>query len=205
MIGIIAAAGGNIKSIFHALNRLNIKSKLIFNYKDFNETDKIILPGVGSFDHAMDLLKNSGLYDSIKNEVENKKKPILGICLGMQLMVEGSDEGIHDGFGWIKGRCKRLQPQITPTTRIPHIGWNQLYLLNKIDSFTQSLDLNARYYFLHSYAVNCEKKINVLANCDHGQEFDSIIRNNNVIGVQFHPERSGSFGSKVLETFSSIE
>jgi len=201
MIGIVDYGLGNIRAFENIYKLLEKKIKIITNPEDFNSVDKIILPGVGSFDWALEKLDQSGLKDNLIKNVQDYKKPILGVCVGMQIMATFSEEGNRKGLNWIPGNVKRFElsnPQLTP---LPQIGWNQVSM--KENSIGTGLK-NSKFYFLHSYYYSPESSDHIFAKTKYNLEFASGINKENIFGVQFHPEKSHDNGIRLLKNFSEI-
>ncbi|MCI9069214.1 imidazole glycerol phosphate synthase subunit HisH [Clostridium sp.] len=199
MIVIIDYGMGNLKNVYNALKYLNIQSKISNEIKDIKVADKLILPGVGAFNKAMDNLNNLGLSNVIKEKV-NSGTPLLGICLGMQMIFKkGYENGICEGLGFIDGEVKLLEPK--EKVKIPHIGWNKLEY-NKKNNLINGLDENSFVYYVHSYAVTNIKDENLIGFSNYGGiKVPSMVFNGNVYGTQFHPEKSGEVGLKILKNF----
>lgn len=199
MIVIIDYGMGNLKNVYNALKYLNIQSKISNEIKDIKVADKLILPGVGAFNKAMDNLNNLGLSNVIKEKV-NSGTPLLGICLGMQMIFKkGYENGICEGLGFIDGEVKILEPK--EKVKIPHIGWNKLEY-NKKNNLINDLDENSFVYYVHSYAVTNIKDENLIGFSNYGGvKVPSMVFNGNVYGTQFHPEKSGEVGLKILKNF----
>jgi glutamine amidotransferase len=204
MIGIVNYGSGNIQAIANIYSRLNIPTKIITEPSELHEADKLILPGVGAFDETMKQLIGSGLKEELNKLVLHEKKPILGICVGMQIMAESSEEGTLNGLGWIKGRVKKFDISwFKQKPYLPHMGWNTI--ASKIEHpIFLNLDAEQGFYFVHSYYYECADKSNVLATSDYGIEFSSAVYNNNIFGMQFHPEKSHSNGIQLLENFAKL-
>lgn len=200
MITIIDYGLGNIRSVEKSFLRLNIPCKITNNSNDILKSDKLLLPGVGHFEKGVKSLKSSGLFDVLDEAVKIKKIPILGICLGMQLMTNYSEEGNCEGFGWINGETKKFNFS-TRDLKIPHIGWNNLKIINK-NSIIDSIGENDYFYFVHSYYITCEEKC-IIANSNYGLNFVSLFNKDNIYGCQFHPEKSHNIGLKFLYNFVS--
>lgn len=164
--------------------------------------DKLILPGVGSFDHGMQALRNLDLEKPLGEMVLIDKKPILGICLGMQLMTNSSEEGKDKGLGWIDASTIKFQVT-SEHERIPHMGWNEVEVM-KNSILSQDFDATYRYYFVHSYYIKCHNKADVLLETEYIHRFTSAFQKDNIFGVQFHPEKSHKFGMKLLGNFASM-
>lgn len=205
MIGIIDYGLGNLGSIKNMLKVIGEKSIISSDTKELDKCDKLILPGVGSFDAGMSKLNNSGLADYIKKTALQDKKPILGICLGMQLLGLSSEEGELHGLGLIPFCSKRFKLQDT-NLKVPHMGWDIVDIKKDIP-LTNGLynsEKRQRYYFVHSYHAVCESEENILMTCDYGYEFAAAVVKDNIMGVQFHPEKSHSFGMALLTNFVNM-
>ncbi len=201
MIAIIDYGAGNIKSVEKAFDFLGTKTILTADKDIILNSDKVVLPGVGAFGDAMELLNASGLSDTIKEVVKNQI-PFLGICLGMQMMFEKSEEGVSTpGLGIFKGEIKRFKE--TEGYKIPHIGWNEIKI-NKDSRLFNGISENPFVYFVHSYYLDAFDKNIVAATCDYINTFDAGIESGNTFACQFHPEKSGSVGLKILKNFAEI-
>lgn len=203
MIGIINTNFGNIKSINNIYFENNIKTKLIYSINDFKNINKIILPGIGSFDTLINNLKKLNYYDLLNELVLVKRIPILGICLGMQVFFKKSQEGNNSGFGWIDDHIKKMNFK---NIRLPHMGWNQV---NKVsDNFLfRDIQDKSFFYFLHSYGNLIDSNLKSdshLTYTTYGEKFISSINIKNIYGVQFHPEKSHVNGTKLLKNFAEI-
>ena len=202
MIVIIDYKTGNIGSLANMLKKIGAKAVVSSNPEEIKKAEKLILPGVGAFDVGMENLKNLGLVSLLKDRVRNKKTPILGICLGMQLFAQKSKEGTLPGLGWIEGEVKKFKFN-NNKFKIPHMGWNTIEI-KKEDTLFKNMEGELRFYFVHSYYFVPFKKDNVLATTNYGINFTSIIKKENIIGVQFHPEKSHKFGMKLLDNFVKL-
>lgn len=201
MIAIADYGLGNIQAFLQIYRRLNIEARAASRPSDFDGCSRIILPGVGSFDWAMDRLDTSGLRAPLETFVLESAVPVLGVCVGMQMMCDSSDEGSRPGLGWIKGRVKRFDGTWSSDgLPLPHMGWNDVRP-RETDSLFAGLD-DPRYYFLHSYYVEAERPVDVLAVTDYGREFTSSVRSGNIYGTQFHPEKSHDWGVRLLKNFA---
>lgn len=199
MITIIDYGMGNIGSIVNMLKKLGIKSQTTQSPPELLEAEKIILPGVGSFDNAMSKLNDLGFSEAIvKKAVEGT--PILGICLGMQLLGTSSEEGLIPGLNLIPAKIRKFQP--SGKLRVPHMGWNQVHPVDK--EMYRDLDEN-KFYFVHSYYFDAEQEGDIAGITDYGIRFTSSVRRNNVLGAQFHPEKSHKFGMQFLRNFNEIQ
>ena len=201
MIAILDYGLGNLGSISNMLKVIGEKSKITNDVEIIRKSDGIILPGVGAFDAGMSKLNESGLTDVIKEEA-GKGKPILGICLGMQLLGNKSEEGKLSGLALIPFECKKFSFE-DKSLKIPHMGWD-IVDFRKQHPLLEGLMGQQRYYFVHSYYAVCENSDNVLMTCDYGIEFACSVVKDNVIGVQFHPEKSHDFGLALLTNFVNI-
>jgi glutamine amidotransferase len=198
MIAILDYGLGNLGSIFNMFKVIGEKSKITNDVEIIRSSDGIILPGVGAFDAGMTKLNESGLAEVIKDEA-NKGKHILGICLGMQLLGNRSEEGTLSGLSLIPFECKKFIFE-DKSLKIPHMGWD-IVDFKKQHPLLDDLSGQQRYYFVHSYYAVCENQDNVLMTCDYGIEFACSVVKDNVIGVQFHPEKSHDFGLALLSNF----
>ena len=201
MIAILDYGIGNLKSIYNMLKKVGVESIITSDIKEIKSADKYILPGVGSFDFGINNLKRSLFFETLEEEVLESKKPILGICLGMQLLTKSSEEGKEKGLGWIDADTKKFDLE-DKSLAIPHMGWNIVNPIVKNNLF-KDVD-NNRYYFVHSYYVFCNNNTNVLATAYYGEEFTCSIQRDNIYGVQFHPEKSHKFGMKLLKNFGDM-
>ena len=199
MVAILDYGLGNLGSIANMLKVIGEKSKITSRKEDVEGVDSIILPGVGAFDAGMERLNKSGLTDAIKTEASNGT-PILGICLGMQLLGRKSKEGSLEGLSLIPFECKKFKFEQNNNLKIPHMGWDVVDF-KKQHPILEGLTGQQRYYFVHSYHAVCDDKDNILMTCDYGCEFAAAVVKDNVIGVQFHPEKSHDFGLALLDNF----
>lgn len=191
---------GNPASIINMLKKIGYGSVLSSDHSSILDADKLILPGVGSFDQAVRNINELNLRDVLNEKVIVQKTPILGICLGMQLITKTSEEGALKGFGWIDSYCKKFYFSDKISHKVPHMGWNTIQLLQEHSLFNE-LSNDPRFYFVHSYYVVCSDTTNVLTLTNHGFDFASSIVSGNVLGVQFHPEKSHKFGLKIMKNF----
>ena len=199
MVGIINYGLGNLGSIQNMLKVIGEKSIISADIKALNTCDRYILPGVGAFDAGMTRLQESGLVDFIKNKVLEEKAPILGICLGMQLLGRKSEEGSLPGLGLIPFDNIRFRLEDS-NLRVPHMGWD-IVDFKQSNPLLKNLQGTQRYYFVHSYHALCDSKDNILMTCDYGYEFAAAVVKDNIMGVQFHPEKSHDFGMALLNNF----
>ena len=204
MIGIVNYGLGNIHAFANIYKRLNIPATIASTPQDLLRAERIILPGVGAFDWAMMRLNESGLRDALEEAVVIDKKPVLGICVGMQLMANRSDEGKLYGLGWIAGEVRKFDDsKFTQKTHLPHMGWNDVVPQGG-DGLFRDLESGARFYFLHSYYFAPQNPDHVLAVTDYGGSYASSVRFGNVFGVQFHPEKSHQWGIQLLKNFAEM-
>ena len=204
MITIVNYGSGNIKAITNIYQLLEIPFTVASRPSELEDAEKIILPGVGSFDYCMNKLNNSGLKDILNKKVLIDKVPVLGICIGMHLMAEHSEEGALPGLSWIKGRVIKFDKnKIMHRPKVPHMGWNSI---NRLINHPILNGINDKlgFYFVHSYFFECNNSQNELSKTFYGHEFSSAIISNNIIGVQFHPEKSHSNGLELLKNFQNI-
>jgi glutamine amidotransferase len=194
---------GNVSAISNIYNRLNIGVSRAGTCDELRNAEKIILPGVGAFDWAMQLLENSGMRECLDDLVMVQKRPVLGICVGMQMMARVSDEGVLPGLGWIDAEVKRFdEAAFTQDTRLPHMGWNDVCPADSSCLFKGIRD--PRFYFLHSYYFSPNDPADVLATTDYNGTFTSSVRSSNVFATQFHPEKSHQWGIQLLKNFSEL-
>ena len=204
MIAIINYGLGNIKAIQNVYSKLSIPVRVVSNITEFGNIEKLILPGVGAFDYAMEKLKSSGMYEKINELVLEKEIPVIGICVGFQMMAKSSDEGVLPGLGWIDARVKKFDSnKMNGKIQLPHMGWND------VDSITENplldgLHKDAKFYFLHSYYVDCNDERQAIATSNYADNFVCAVNFRNIYGVQFHPEKSHHFGVKLLENFAKL-
>lgn len=204
MITIIDYGLGNILAFVNVYNRLNIPVAVAKSADDLRNATRLILPGVGSFDHAMQQLDQSGMRQPVEQLVRRDKMPVLGICVGMQMLAKSSDEGELPGLGWIDGKVKKFDlSAMPPDTNLPHMGWNDVTPVAEGGLF-KGMEQDSRFYFLHSFYFECNQQSNVLAVSDYGGNFSCAVRQGNVYGVQFHPEKSHHFGSLLLKNFAEV-
>ncbi len=193
---------GNIGSISNMLRRIGVDAVYSSKATEIEQADKLILPGVGAFDAGMEHLERAQLIPILGKKVLEERTPILGICLGMQLLLNQSEEGEKKGLGWISGKCKKFQFDATHTQKlkVPHMGWN-IVIPQRTDTLFTGLAEEPRFYFVHSYYAECDNPANILSTTPYGFDFASSIRKENILGVQFHPEKSHRFGMKLLKNF----
>jgi glutamine amidotransferase len=204
MITIIDYGVGNINAFVNVYKRVNIPVKIAKNAADLDDAKKIILPGVGHFDHAMSELIKSGMREKLDDLVLHKKISVIGICVGMQMMGNYSDEGTMKGLGWIDASIRKFdETKINQVTRLPHMGWNDVKPIVSHPLF-DGLESEALFYFLHSYYFECNNPSDILATSEYGGEFTCAAYHDNVFGIQFHPEKSHSYGETLLHNFAKL-
>lgn len=204
MITIVDYGLGNIRAFLNVYHRLNIEAKTATTAAALEHASKVILPGVGSFDDAMERLALSGMREALDELALRQRVPILGVCVGMQMLGHGSDEGQLPGLGWIDGRVKSLESRPSAATLpVPHMGWNDVRPLVGSRLFDQ-LDSGARFYFLHSYYFVCDRDDDQLAVANYGADFACAVHAGNIFGVQFHPEKSHHYGARLLQNFAEM-
>ena len=204
MIGIINYGSGNIQAIAAIYKNLNISYQVITKAEDLEKADKLILPGVGAFDATMQQLIDSGFKEKLNELVLKKNVQILGICVGLQVMGLGSDEGDLPGLGWIPGIVKKFNPnKIVSKPKLPHMGWNTIKDVHNHDLF-KGIDNDFGFYFVHSFYFECEKEENILATSNYGGKFTSAIYSNHIFGTQFHPEKSHGNGVLLFKNFAQL-
>ena len=205
MIGIIDYGSGNIQAIATIYKNLNIDYLVIKRPEDLKKADKLILPGVGAFDATIQQLINSKLKDKLNELVLSEKVPVLGICVGLQVMGYGSDEGDLPGLGWIPGKVKKFdETKIELKPKLPHMGWNVINDIKDHDLF-KGVDHDFGFYFVHSFYFECEKEENILTTSNYGGKFTSSIYSNHIFGTQFHPEKSHGNGVQLFKNFAELQ
>lgn len=202
MVTIIDYGVGNLGSILNMFKKVGEDAQISADPSVIANAEKLLLPGVGSFDFGMQSLNESGLRDILDNKVLKEKTPILGICLGMQLMTNRSEEGILPGLGWIDASVKRFVP-IHAGMKVPHMGWSAVESV-AANPLLARLTWPARFYFVHSFYVSCESCADVLLQSHYGYDFHAAFSHDNILGVQFHPEKSHKFGMQLLKSFAEL-
>lgn len=204
MITIINYGCGNIKAIQNVYHKLSIQTKVANRYEDLLDAKKLILPGVGAFDFAMQKFIDSGMKEKTNELVIEKKVPVLGICVGVQLMTLSSEEGVLPGLGWINATVKKFENRKVPyLINLPHMGWNDVNPV-KESSLFKGLEKDARFYFLHSYYLSSNTMNEIIAESDYAGAFTCAVNHENVYGVQFHPEKSHRYGVTLLNNFAKL-
>jgi len=203
MIAIIDYDIGNLGAVASMLHRLGVVSRITADPLEIERADRIVLPGNGAFDACMRGLRGSGLLPVIERRVLRDGVPLLGICVGAQMLGTGSEEGSEPGLGWLPMRSLRF-PQLDGL-RVPHIGWNQVWPADPADARVAAFNADARFYFVHSYYMAPERPSDVLLWARYGIEFAAAVARNHIVGVQFHPEKSHRFGKQLLGQFARGE
>jgi imidazole glycerol-phosphate synthase subunit HisH len=203
-ITIVDFGMGNLGSIPNMLKRLGATARITSDPTEIAKAGKLILPGVGSFDAAMRNIESRGFIPVLRQKAFDERIPILGLCLGMELLADRSDEGRLPGLGWVPGTVVRFDPTVTdPPLRVPHMGWNTLVTRMDIP-LLRDLGDEARFYFAHSYHFVCDDPMDIAATTMYGSEFTCAVQRDNVMGIQFHPEKSHRFGLRVFANFLAL-
>jgi glutamine amidotransferase len=205
MITIVNYGMGNLGSIHNMFKKIGVQAVIESDPEKIRHANKILLPGVGSFDTAMSKINEEGLLEVLNEKALKEQVPILGICLGMQLLTDKSEEGVQKGLGWIPAQTLAFKKRIDPALKAPHMGWNIVKEINH-SSLTQGFEHfeEVRFYFVHSYFVRVENETHSILKTTYGTEFDSAIQKDNIYGAQFHPEKSHKFGMKLFENFARL-
>ena len=204
MITIIDYGLGNIQAFVNVYRRLHIPVSVAKCAADLDGATKLILPGVGAFDHAIERLDASGMRPALDELVQKAKIPVLGICVGMQILADSSDEGSLPGLGWVPGSVRSFKaiPQLSELP-LPHMGWNDV-VPSADSALFKGFELESRFYFLHSFFFDCLQPEHIAATSSYGLDFSCAVRADNVYGVQFHPEKSHHFGVGLLKNFAEL-
>ena len=203
MIVIVDYGLGNLGSIVNMLAHVHAPAVISRDPDEIGRATKLVLPGVGAFDQGMSNLRRLGLVDVVRHKALEERTPLLGICLGMQLLGRASEEGRETGLGLLDAQSIRFRADANPGLKIPHMGWNTV-TLRKPSVLFESMHSDPRFYFVHSYHVVCEAPGDVLAAASYGAEFVAAVERGNIYGVQFHPEKSHKFGMKLLQNFAAL-
>ena len=200
MLTIVDYGVGNLASIRNMLKKIGVSSQISSNQDEISKAEKLILPGVGAFDACAGKLQQSGLVPVLNKKVKEERTPVLGICVGMQLLTKGSEEGQLPGLNWVRGEVVRFRSDKMPAgTKIPHMGWTDV-TFNRHSVISEEL-VEPRFYFVHSYHVVLDNADDVLMFADYGYPFAAALQHDNIMGVQFHPEKSHKYGMKLLSNF----
>jgi len=203
MISILDYGSGNIRAFANVYARLSIPFEIVRKPQELTHATKVLLPGVGAFDHTMAHLESSGVRKKLDELVAGGTVSILGVCVGMQILARNSEEGRLPGLGWVDGVVKKLDVSALVATRLPHMGWNDVEAVGNGRLF-QGLESAAHFYFLHSYYFECDRDEEVIATTEYGRRFPCAVRRGNVYGVQFHPEKSHRHGVRLLKNFADL-
>lgn len=204
MITILDYGLGNVGAFANVYRRMNIPVRMARATGDLDGAERIILPGVGAFDHAMDLLDASGMRDALERKVLGEGVPVVGVCVGMQMLADGSDEGKRAGLGWVPGRVRHFaHAPSNQNLPMPHMGWNDV-LPGAGQPLFKGMEQDARFYFLHSYYFEPAAGTDAVARSVYGTEFACVVRRDHIYGVQFHPEKSHHFGAALLKNFAEV-
>lgn len=203
MITIVDYGLGNLGSVFNMFKKIGVKSEVTSDLEKIAKAEKILLPGVGAFDTAMKKIHATNLLPILNKKALEEKVPVLGICLGMQLLTNSSEEGKLPGLGWIRGKTIAFNGCIPTGLRIPHMGWN-IVRFSGDNAMSKNFNEEARFYFVHSYFVKVDDERNSMMKTSYGVEFDSGICKDNIFGAQFHPEKSHKFGMQLFSNFAKL-
>lgn len=206
MIAIVDYGLGNIKAFANVYKKLDIECYFASTPQELLKASKIILPGVGAFDHAMTMLNKSGMRETLDLLVKERHIPVIGICVGMQMMAEASEEGVLPGLGWIEGTVKKFDHSKSigcSQYPLPHMGWNEV-CLNTNDPLFKGFENSPDFYYLHSFYFECTNASESIGTGDYGHQFACIVKNNNIYGIQCHPEKSHHNGVRILENFAEL-
>ena len=203
MIAILDYGFGNVRAFSNIYRELNIAHVVTADPADLDSADKVILPGVGAFDHAMERLHASGLTAPLTECVMGARKPVLGVCVGMQMLARSSEEGMAAGLGWIDGVVEKIAFPAGENGQLPHMGWNTIRTCGD-NPLLAGLDAAFGFYFLHSYRFRCDTDEDVIARADYAGEFACAVNHGNVFGAQFHPEKSHHNGVRLLKNFAEL-
>jgi glutamine amidotransferase len=204
MIVIIDYGMGNIGSLQNMIKKAGGTSTISSNARDIENAEKLILPGVGAFDNGMINLQKLGLIDVLNKKVVVEKTPILGVCLGMQLLTKSSEEGVLSGLGWLNAKTVKFKfTGDSKKLKLPHMGWNTITIRKESLLFNGMYE-DARFYFVHSYHLVCEDESDILTTTNYGYDFVSAVEKGNIFGVQFHPEKSHKYGLKLIKNFLEL-
>lgn len=204
MVTIVDYGMGNLGSVANMFKKVGMATEITGDLERIKNATKILLPGVGAFDAAMKRIDQGGFRDVLNQKALEDEIPILGICLGMQLLTRKSEEGDLTGLGWIPADTLKFSFKREENLKVPHMGWNRVFEVNS-SPITQNMPIEPRFYFVHSYFVKADKDDNVIMRTHFGHDFDAVITNgSNIFGAQFHPEKSHKFGMRLFENFAKL-
>jgi glutamine amidotransferase len=204
MITIIDYGAGNVKSVQNMLKKIGVESILTKSINEIETASKLILPGVGHFDYGMQQLQKSGLIDTLNKKVIDQKTPLLGICLGAQMLGNKSEEGTEKGLGWIDMDVVKFDTEkLSNNLKVPHMNWNEINI-KKLSPLFNKLNNESRFYFVHTYHMKTNNPEDILSTSNYGYEFVSGVQKDNIWGMQFHPEKSHKFGMQLLSNFAAL-
>jgi imidazole glycerol-phosphate synthase subunit HisH len=204
MIAIINYGSGNIQAIANIYHKLNIPHIITNKVEELRRASKLVLPGVGAFDEVMNQLNESGLRETLDEMVLVKKVPVIGVCVGMQILANSSEEGVISGLGWIDGVVKKMSiTNLRHKPHLPHMGWN-VAKPSRQSPLLNDLDIEKGFYFLHSYCFQCNNPDDILMTTEYGQKVISAVNHENTYGTQFHPEKSHNNGIQIFKNFANL-
>jgi glutamine amidotransferase len=204
MISVLNYGAGNANSVVRMIERAGGASTLVETPEALSQATKLIVPGVGAFDQCLSQLHERGLAPVLNELALERKIPLLGICMGMQMMCHTSEEGVLPGLGWFDAEVKRFTAEETGGRQIPHMGWNSVALVGDSRLLGAQSELSQRFYFVHSYRVTCHERADVIAETSYGRDFVCAFQRDNIVGVQFHPEKSHRFGLSLIKRFVEL-
>lgn len=205
MIRVVDYGVGNIQAFMTLFKRLGLDAQRVQTAQELEGATRLVLPGVGHFDHAMQQLNNSGLRPALEDLVLNQQVPVVGVCVGMQMLAAGSDEGVLPGLNWIPGRVSAFATHpLAANLPMPHMGWNDLQPQSGAKLFSAGFDEAPQFYFLHSYYFDAQDKADVAATAHYGFDFDAVVSRGHIHGVQCHPEKSHHWGVQLLKNFAEL-
>jgi glutamine amidotransferase len=205
MIRIVDYGVGNIQAFMTMFKRLGVPAERALVPADLDDATRLILPGVGHFDHAMQLLNDSGMRPALEDMVMGGCMPVLGICVGMQMLASGSDEGVMPGLNWVPGRVRAFATNpLSANLPMPHMGWNDVQPVAGSSLFAAGFDDAPQFYFLHSFYFDAQDKADVAASAHYGIDFDAVVSRGHIHGVQCHPEKSHHWGAQLLKNFAKL-
>jgi glutamine amidotransferase len=200
MITIVDYGVGNLASIKNMIKKTGNEAMIVSDEGAILNADKLILPGIGAFDHCMNQFNRSGMRPAVTKKALDEKVPLLGICVGLQMLGESSEEGSEPGLGWVKGKSVKFKKELLGDLKIPHMGWTEVQVKKK-SQLMEGYSEDPRFYFVHSYHLQLDEMNDELLRAHYGYDFTAAIEKGNLSGVQFHPEKSHKFGMKLLENF----